>query len=141
MRGHITSNVALERSAAAAGAATTAVTGTAVDMSGWDGVLFVTSIATANAGNHLHAEQSAASGSGFADLEGTEVVAGDSGDYVLLDIQKPNKRYVRPIITRGASTATTDILAIKYRGRNVPVTYASIFADLVQVTSPAEGTP
>ena len=141
MRGYLTDLVALSVPAAAAGAGTSAVTGTGVDMAGWDGVLFFVQVATANAGNHLHAEQSDASGSGYADLEGSEVVPGDNGDYAVLDVQSPTKRYVRPIVTRGASTATGDILAIRYRGRNVPGTHAGVFADLVQIVSPAEGTP
>lgn len=141
MRGHLSDGIALSVSAAAAGAATSAVTGTAVDMAGWSGVLFLVSFGAANAGNHIHAEQSDASGSGFVDLEGSEVVVGDAGDYVVLDVAQPNKRYVRPILTRTASSATTDIIAIRYRGRNVPVTQGTVFADLVKLTSPAEGTP
>jgi len=124
----------------AAAADTTAVTGASVDMDGWDGVLFLTSLGTAAANNAMHAEQSA-DDSAFADLEGSEVDVGASDEDQFIDIQRPSDRYVRPVVLRGTSSACGDVWAIQYRGSQVPqsnVTSGTINGK--QLVSPAEGT-
>src|SRR4051812_6645890 len=90
-------------------AGTSDVTGASVDMAqsgGFDAVCFLTSFGTANAGNYIKAQQSDDDGSSddFTDLEGTKVASGTSDEDVWLDLQKPAKRYVRPVGVRGASS-------------------------------------
>ena len=128
----------------------TAVNGTAVDMQGYDGVIFVARINTANAGNFLKAQHGdLANGSDAVDLAGTKVVTIADGNLAILDVVCPAKgatvgpRYIRPVIIRaGANTVTGPIIAIRYNASKKPTvnTVASV-ADAKTVISPAEGTP
>lgn len=113
--------VKLRLNKASSPSATTAVNGDTVDMQGCDGVLFVATIATANAGNYLKAQQSAAANmSDAADLAGSKVVAAADGEVVALDIFRPQERYVRPVVVRGAATIVGEIYAIQYDARMLP---------------------
>ena len=131
--------------AAAATSAGTAVTSSAIDMQGYDAVLLFGTIATANAGNYLKAQQSSDDGVGdaYSDIEGSKVVADDGADVVLLDIRKPMKRYLKGVIIRGGTnTATGDLYAFRYNSRKGPqVNDVLNSQNLVRLISPAEGTP
>jgi len=124
-------------------AGTGAVNSTAVDMQGWDGVLFLTTMHVANSGNYINAAQGDLSnGSDAADLEGTKVVCEYADVAMWLDIYKPIDRYVRVEAVRaGSSTAMGEIWAIQYSGRIMPQdndTMNTITGKLH--ISPAEGT-
>lgn len=90
-----------------------------IDMAGFEGVVFFGTIATANDGNYIYAQQDDdPDGESSVDLAGSKVVAAANGQVVWLDIYKPEKRYLRACINRGgASTATGDFYAIQYQGR------------------------
>lgn len=121
-------------------AGTSAVASDIIDTANFDGVCFIGSLATANAGNFASVEQGDdASLTDGADLAGTKNVPGDNGDSFLIDIYKPTDRYVRCNITRGVSTATGDIYAVLYNGRKPPVSHGSTI-DAEYFVSPAEGT-
>lgn len=115
----------------------TAVNTDSVDMQGYDGVVFIGALATANAGNSVNLAQSADDVT-FADLEGTAQVPASNGDLVAVDVYRPTDRYVRAEIDRsGANTVTETFFAIQYRGRKAPVT--SIATQETHI-SPDEGT-
>jgi hypothetical protein len=77
-------------------------------------VVFVASIATANAGNYIKVAQGTlANGGDMADLAGSKVVAGVNGELVAVEIYKPAKRYLQATLKRGASTVTGDLIAIR----------------------------
>jgi len=119
---------------------TSAVNSDVIDMQGFEGVVFVGSIGTANAGNYAKVQQGAQSDlSDAADLEGTKVVPGDDGDSFLIDVYRPKERYVRCVVTRGASTTTGDIYAILYGATKYPVTQGDTI-DAETHVSPDEGT-
>lgn len=148
MQGYLTQNVKITKVADHTAAGTTDVTGASVDMAedgGYDGVVFMTSFGTAAADNLLKAQQSSDDGSAddFGDLEGTGVVSGasPSNEDVVLDIQRPTKRYVRPVAVVDTSSTVESIWAIRYRSREVPLTN-SVSGTLIceQHSSPAEGT-
>lgn len=103
--------------------------------------MFVGSIATANAGNYGKVQQSSddAAADAYADLEGTKNVPGDSGDSFLIDIYRPQERYLKCLIVRGASTATGDVYAILYGPRDMPTTQGGTI-DAETHASPDEGT-
>ncbi len=87
-----------------------------VDTQGFNGVMFLASLGTADAGNGLVAQQgSAADGSDMADLAAT--VAGKAG--LVLDVYKPSPsgRYVRVKVERGAATTVDAVFALLYEGR------------------------
>lgn len=124
--------------AAGATSAGTAINSTAVDMSGFEGVIFIGSIATANAGNTALAAQATTSGGSYADLAGTTVAPGDSGDSFLIDVYRPRERYVRCEIDRsGTNTVTGDIYAIQYTAASKPTTHGAT-VDSILAVSPAE---
>lgn len=117
---NLSNGVKITKVAAASSAGTSTINGTTVDMTGFEGVLFVTTIGTANAGNILKAQiGEKADGSDAADLEGSAVVAEGSGSVVWLDIYRadPSQKYIRPVVVRGASTTVGEIYAIQYESR------------------------
>lgn len=134
-------NFKITKVKAGAASAGTAVESDVVDMQGYEGVIFVTTIATANAGNYLKAQQGAIEAlSDAVDLAATTVVATANAETVWLEVHKPSDRYVRAVVIRaGANTATGDIFAIRYNGRVKPET--NVTTDTITGTlliSPAE---
>ena len=133
--------VRVQLAVAGAAAGTSDVTGATIDMSGFEGVVFVGTIAAHAANNFIQVEQDTASGMGTAAaLEGTKVLAGTNGNAVAVDVYRPRERYVRAVIKRGTSTATGDVYALLYGAHVQPVTHGTtVVAETHQ--SPAEGTP
>jgi hypothetical protein len=132
----------------AVAAGTTTINGTAVDMTGYDGVMFLVLLGAivSGAATSLKAQQGAASDGGdAADLAGTGITIGDTDDnkIVALDIYRPQNRYVRPVVLRATQNATVDgIIAVLYNGRVKPaVVDATLLAASKSVGSPALGTP
>lgn len=127
---------------AAQSAGTDAVESDVIDMAGFEGVLFLTRFATANAGNYIKAQQdTAANGATMADLAGTKVASGTSDEAVYLDINRPQKRYLRLHVTRTASSALGEIWAILYGPKKAPQTHAVTGTLTGEAhVSPAEGT-
>lgn len=127
---------------AAQTAATDAVESDIIDMAGFEGVLFLTRFATANAGNYIKAQQdSDSAGGSMADLEGTKVASGTSDEAVYLDINRPLKRYLRLHVTRTESSALGEIWAILYGPKKAPQTHAVAGTLTGEAhVSPAEGT-
>lgn len=130
--------------AAAAGSAGTAVNGTVFDSQGFESVVFLVSIATANAGNFLKVQQGdLADGSDMADLAGSAVVAAANGQVVVAEVCRPSKRYLRGQIVRaGANTATGDMYAIGCEAADSKAVVNNITNTLISEISvtPAQGT-
>jgi hypothetical protein len=136
--GYLTDNANVQVDGATA-AGTSAVDSTAVDMAGYDGVLFIVQLGTAAANNTIKAQQdSAVAMSGAADLTGTSVASGTKKT-VVLDVQRPAKQFVRCEVTRGTSTTVDAITTIRYKARALPVGQPTANV-MEQWSSPAEGT-
>lgn len=126
-------------------AGTSAVDSSAVDMTGYDGVLFVTSFGTANANNTVKLAVSATSGGSYADLAGTSVASGSSDEDVWIDmtggVADAAKPFVRLTAARGTSSTLESIYAIQYKARSLKQTN-SVTGTIVgeQHNAPAEGT-
>lgn len=132
--------VKITLAAAAASANTTDVLSSAIDMQGFEGCMFVGSIATANAGNYANVQSSSDnSADTYADLTSTKVVPGHNGDSFLIDVFRPQERYLKLLVKRGASTVTGDVYAVQYGAHKLPTTHATTIDSEVHV-SPAEGT-
>jgi len=156
----------LVRVMASQAAGITTITGTHVDMSGFDGVLFIAlyGALTATQVTQLKAQGGNAVGDGDqADLAGSSgagsvanapaglpggeifVPTGTPNSAQMLDIYRPNFRYVRPVIVRGTANAAIDgCLALQYQADgNVSsglwTIDASVIAKLV-LASPLAGT-
>jgi hypothetical protein len=136
---------------AAAGAtgATSQVDGVTFDMTadgGYDGIIFFgRAIATANAGNFVQVQQgNAANMSDAATLAGSRATAVANNDFILINVPKVTERYVRCNVVRaGASSATNDIFAVRYRaGGPLPITQTGTNRIVTNVAvGYAEGTP
>jgi hypothetical protein len=129
---------------AATSSGTTAVNSDAVDLSadgGWDGVLFLSTFGTANAGNKLKA-QSSTDNSAWSDLAGSAIVPAGTAEAVQgVDLFQPTGRYVRCVATRAEASTLGEVYALLYRGRSVPAD--NVVADTINVTrlaQPVNGT-
>jgi hypothetical protein len=113
------------------------------DMAGYDGVLFVTTITDSAATGvaTLTVEANTAdSDSGMAAISGavatkTCTVNDDiNGKLLIVDVYRPLKRYVQGVRTSGtANIAFGEVLAIRYKGRKLPVTQGTTVAASTQV--------
>lgn len=119
-----------------------------LDMSGFEGVIFIVpitdSVATGVA--TLTVEQNSAnSGTGMAALSGgaataTCAVNDDLNDTLLIvDVFRPQERYVQGVITSAtANIAFGNTIAIQYGARKAPITQPASVSDSELAVSPAE---
>lgn len=119
--GYLSDQVRITKVRDPAEAGTTPLTASGVDMGadgGYDGVLFLTSISVADPGNFLTA------GHADADADYAPTVAsvnsGADDEDLILDIQRPVKRWVNVIVTLGTSSTCETVWAIQYKGRSAP---------------------
>jgi hypothetical protein len=129
-----------------AGAAGTAdINGSTVDMSGFEGVMFIVTFGaiTAGAVTSLKAQQGAASDmSDAADLENTGITITDTDDekVKILEVYRPLERYVRVVVDRGTQNAVVaSAIAVQYAPRVAPTSHGTNVAGEAHV-SPSEGT-
>lgn len=135
-------NLKIDRVKVAQASGTGDVNGDATDMANYEGVMYLTTIATANAGNFLKVQQgNAANLSDAADLAASKITPAADGMTVVADVFRPFERYVRPVVVRGAATAVGEIYAIRYSGHRKPTVneLANVLAQKTLI-SPSEGT-
>jgi hypothetical protein len=145
---NLINGIKVTRVLAAVAVGTSAQSGTVLDMSGFDGVLFVLPVGTiTDGGVVLKAQQGAVSdGSDAADLAGTATTLAntDDGDVAILDLYRPTARYVRAVAVRGGATGAVldGLIAIQYKAIKQPTVQdaTSVHASKL-VVSPALGTP
>ena len=132
--------------AVAAGTSDT-TSGTILDMSGYDSVMFILSLGdvTNTAVVTLQAQQNTAnSASGMATLAtATASVTADatSADNKLLviDIHRPTERYIRAQVVRATANAVIDcVIAIQYNAMSAPITQGATVVASAFGASPAE---
>ena len=116
----------------------------ALDMQGFDGVMFLTSFGTITAGavTSVDVHQCDTSGGTYAALS-IAVADDDDNQVVVHDIYRPRERYIKVNIDRGTQNAVIDgVVAIQYGARVMPTTNDSTTVVSREVhASPAEGTP
>lgn len=139
---NLSKNVKVTKVSAAVATATSAVNCSAVDMQGFEGVMFVASIGSANVGNGIKVQQGQQSGMGdAADLAGTQVLSDGTQTDLVVDVNQPQERYVRPVIIRAGATTTVEAAwAIQYGPRSKPVSNATAAQAVETHLSPDEGT-
>lgn len=129
-------NVSVSIVKATQASAGTAINTDSVDMQGWESVVFLGGIATANAGNYVNAADSADDVT-FGDLAATKVTPGSNNESFAIDIVRPVNRYVRlEFVRAGANTVLESVYAIRYNGRKAPITNDNAETHV----SPAQGT-
>lgn len=136
------SRVKLVKVADHSAASTADVTSSIVDTAGYDGAVFFTSFGTANATNTIKVQQNTANQTtGMADLEGTSVASGSSDEDVIVEIHKPQERYLQVVASRGASSTLESIWCALYgKGGNISANSVSGTQVAELHPSPDEGT-
>lgn len=133
--------------AAATGAGSSPVTSVGVDMTGYDGVMFITTFGTGHASHAMKAVQGTASGSASLTsditcnlLTGPGSTTGSAQDawskaysatavttttgsepVIVVDVKRPYKQYVGVTVTPATSTTIGEIYALRYRASKEPV--------------------
>jgi len=115
----------------------------AIDMAGYEAVTFLVIAGTIGAaGLTVTAQQDENDDAAFADaedLEDAELAFADADDDLvgILDIGKPENRYIRLNMEAGANDCDVDaVIAIKYRARDLPVTQGATVVDTVVLVTP-----
>lgn len=125
---------------------TSTITTATVDMAGWDGVVFAVLFGTITDGTPaIKARQGqAANMSDGADLLGTltSLAVTDDNKVALLEVSRPQDRYVDLQIVRGGATGAVidGVLAWQYNGRKQPITQDVSVGAVEYHSSPIEGT-
>ena len=150
--GNLLKNVAVKQILGYYAAGTTLRTSDIVDMAGYDGVMFIAGLGTLiEAGTlDVFVEQDSAAGGGtMARLATTTVLTLTAAhatlvkSCIVVDIYRPQERYVRANITPAAQQAVIlGIVAILYKGHKAPVTQIATALNAVikstSLTEPAE---
>lgn len=128
---NLSKNVNIIVVSAASAAATTAVNSSIIDMSGWDGVVFVavTGPLTSTSVLTLAAQESTANSTGgMAAIAGGATPAYTAAgtetlNSFIVEVYRPQQRYLRAVLTRATANAVVDtIIAIQYCGTKLPPT-------------------
>lgn len=138
---NLSKNVKITKLIATTTAGTTTLTGT-VDMSGYDGVLFVGSMGTADVTNGAKAGGGAASnGSDAQDYAGSKILSDGTGKSFALDVYRPTDRYVTVSQIRAVSTTSDGVWAIQYQSNSGPISNTVASAQVAGlVADPVYGT-
>lgn len=121
------------------------ITSDVVDMSGYEGCLFIVPVGAvaASAVTTIKVQQCDTSGGSYADLEGTAVSIADDEDNTCkyVDVKLPRERYLKVVVERDGTNAATigAIVALQYGARSRSVSHAADVAG-EQHSSAAEGT-
>ena len=118
---------------------TSTIAGTALDMAGYDGALFIVRLGTPATNNNLRITQCDTSGGSYADLEGTLVGNHATDTPLIVDVKRPREQFLKYSIARGTTTTIDIVVIIQYKARNRPVSQAS-GTQAEKYTWPAEGT-
>lgn len=132
---------------AAAAAGQTTLTSDIIDMAGWAGCVFFTTVGAITSGGaqSIKAQQGAAAAMGdAADIVGSSITIADDddGQTFAIDIANPRERYLRVVVARATQdSAFGPIYALQYGPRALPQSWAEDDALTVEVhQNPAEGT-
>lgn len=112
-----------------------------VDMAGYDGAVFIAQLGALSANQVTSLQiQGADADTGHADLVGAitaNAADGDSDNLLIVDVVKPVKRYLKPMLNRATGNAVLDgIICIRYKASKAPVTQGADVASAVTAVSP-----
>lgn len=121
---------------------------TAIDMTGYKTLTLMVSAAaiTTGAVTKVKMQQSTDDGSAdaYSDLEGSSVTIADSSDntMTILEIVNPQKKWLKPVITRLTQNAAFEgVFAIQTGAKVLPVTQSTTHVTILERHhAPAEGT-
>jgi hypothetical protein len=144
---NLSKSIKVTRALNGVAAGTSNQNGSVIDMSGFEGVQFIALFGalTPNQVTSLKVQQgSLADGSDMADLAGsahTALADTDGNKCLVTDVFRPQKRYVRAVVTRGTANAVIDgVIALQYSSRFKPTTNDTTIKATKLLISPDEGT-
>lgn len=129
----------------AAVAATTSITSSVLDMSGFDSVVFIALLGDVTTGSVLSLTVKENTANSTSSPTPAAITGGATADFtadttsadsklLISDVMRPDMRYVFCVLARGTANAVVNsILAIQYNAKSLPVTQstdviASVFA-------------
>ena len=120
------------------------INGVTLDMQNYEGVLIEVTfgVITSGAATSIKAQQDSASGMGTAqDLLGTSQTVADDDDneIFVIDIYRPEKRYIRLVVLRATQNSVVTATYIQYGPKKMPTTQATGI-NVESFVSPIEGT-
>ena len=142
---NLSKSIKVTRALNSVAAGTSLQNGSVIDMSGFEGVQFIALFGalTATQVTSLKVQEgNLADGSDMADLAGSPHTAlgdADGNKCLVTDVFRPQKRYVRSVVTRGTANAVIDgVIALQYSPRLKPVTNDSTVKATKLLVSPDE---
>jgi hypothetical protein len=118
---------------------TTTITGSALDMAGFDGALFIVRLGSPATNNNLRVQQCDTTGGSYADLTGTLVGNHATDNPLIVDVKRPVEQFLKYQITRGTTTTIDAVTIIQYKSRVHPTTQPS-GTQIERWHAPVEGT-
>jgi hypothetical protein len=118
---------------------TTTITGSALDMAGYDGALFIIRLGSPATNNNIRVQQCDTTGGTYADLTGTLVGNHATDSPLVVDVYRPLEQFLKYQVTRGTTTTIDIVTIIQYNSRNRPVTQPS-GTQTEKFYHPVEGT-
>jgi hypothetical protein len=118
---------------------TTTITGSAIDMAGYDGALLIVRLGSPATNNNIRWSQCDTTGGTYADLEGTLVGNHATDNPLVVDLRRPREQFLKYVVTRGTTTTIDAVTVIQYRSRTKPVSQPS-GTQIEKYLWPAEGT-
>lgn len=107
-------------------AGTTSLTGSVIDMAGYDAVTFIQHFSVAGTATDKHTlrvQGSTASGGSYANLNGAIAHANAASTNLIIELYRPQKRYLKSVTNRETTeTAVGTVSVIQSRPGNKPVT-------------------
>jgi hypothetical protein len=111
---------------------------TGIDMSGYDGAVFVIRLGTPSATNTLKAATCDTATGTYSDLANTATSSGSDGP-LILEINRPKKQFLKYIVTRAVATTIDTVEVIQYGARSKPISQVS--GTVIETyVAPSEGT-
>lgn len=97
-----------------------------IDTRGYSGCCIIVKFATiaSTAVTSIKAQHGDTTGAGYADIAGTSQTIADTDDdkVFFIDIKKPQKRYVRLVVSKATAAAAESAVAVLYGAASKPVT-------------------
>ncbi len=118
---------------------TSTLTGTAVDMAGFTGALFIVRVGSPSTTVNLRVSQCDTVAGTYADLLGTLRGNHATNNPLMVDVINPKEGFLKYVVTRGTGTTVGSVTVVQYGARTRPVTQPS-GTDAVRFVNVAEGT-
>jgi hypothetical protein len=136
---HLSENVKITTFAPVATGTSTILQTTGLDMTGFDGCMFIVRLGSPAVDNSLSIKQCDTTGGSYAALTGTAVGLHVSNNPLIVDVKRPIEGFLKYEVARGTTTTIDTICAIQYGSRTRPTTQPSGTA-LEKHHAPVEGS-